>query len=110
MRPCTLATQKLCTEIVKSNNSKAEIRELINQCSKAHGILTREAAMGQGFDRHLFGLRTTAVENQIPKPDIFTDPAYSNINYNIISTSTLSSNGLLAGGFGPVVKDGYGIA
>lgn len=109
MRPCTIATQQLCTEIVKSNQNKAKIRSLINQCSTIHGILTREAAMGQGFDRHLFGLRTTADENKIVKPDIFTDPAYSNLNYNIISTSTLSSNGLLAGGFGPVVKDGYGI-
>lgn len=109
MRPCTIATQKLCTEIVKLNKNKEDIRELINQCSKAHGILTREAAMGQGFDRHLFGLKITAEQNKIAKPDIFTDPAYSNLNYNIISTSTLTSNGLLAGGFGPVVKDGYGI-
>lgn len=110
MRPCTIATQKLCKEIVKPTQNISEIRELINLCSKSHGILTREAAMGQGFDRHLYGLRTTAEENNIEKPDIFRDPAYSNLNYNIISTSTLTSNGLLAGGFGPVVKDGYGIA
>lgn len=31
------------------------------------------------------------------------------LDHNIISTSTLSSNALLAGGFGPVVNDGYGI-
>lgn len=43
------------------------------------------------------------------KPTIFQDPAYSAINYNILSTSTLSSPDVLAGGFGPVVPDGYGI-
>lgn len=31
------------------------------------------------------------------------------INHNILSTSTLSSPVVLAGGFGPVVNDGYGI-
>lgn len=43
------------------------------------------------------------------KSAIFRDPAYDAINYNILSTSTLSSTDLLAGGFGPVVPNGYGI-
>lgn len=43
------------------------------------------------------------------KSALFEDPAFSAINYNIISTSTLSTPILLAGGFGPVVPDGYGI-
>lgn len=65
--------------------------------------------MGQGFDRHLFALRLIA--NKIDKKhvDIFDDPSYANVNYNILSTSTLSSPSVWAGGFGPVVKDGYGI-
>lgn len=66
--------------------------------------------MGQGFDRHLFALRTAAERIRILENfDLFKDPAYARINHNIISTSTLSSNALHAGGFGPVVKDGYGI-
>lgn len=32
------------------------------------------------------------------------------INHNILSTSTLSSPVVIAGGFGPVVEDGFGIA
>jgi carnitine O-palmitoyltransferase 2 len=81
-----------------------------------------------GFDRHLFALRTAADRIRIlDNFDIFKDPAYAKINHNIISTSTLTSNALAAGGkklfililnkynsliflgFGPVVKDGYGI-
>ena len=42
-------------------------------------------------------------------PQLFQDSAYSQINYNILSTSTLSSNGLEIGGFGPVVPDGLGV-
>lgn len=42
-------------------------------------------------------------------PGLFTDPAYSQINHNILSTSSLTSEQVWLGGFGPVVKDGYGI-
>lgn len=65
--------------------------------------------LGQGFDRHLFALKLLAQENQLKTPDLFTDRAYSNINYNILSTSSLTSDYVWLGGFGPVVKDGYGI-
>lgn len=63
---------------------------------------------GQGFDRHLFALRKLA-EKSGKNPDIFQDPAYAMINHNILSTSTLSSPVVIAGGFGPVVDDGFGI-
>ena len=42
-------------------------------------------------------------------PHLFQDPAYNQINYNILSTSTLSSDALEIGGFGPVVPDGLGV-
>jgi len=41
--------------------------------------------------------------------DIFQDPAYKQINHIILSTSTLSSPALMLGGFGPVVRDGFGV-
>lgn len=82
---------------------------MIKECSKIHGNLTKEAAMGQGFDRHLFALRKISEKQNLPAGDIFKDKAYSAINYNILSTSTLSSPCVWAGGFGPVVKDGLGV-
>ncbi|XP_055539996.1 carnitine O-palmitoyltransferase 2, mitochondrial [Wyeomyia smithii] len=111
MRPCTVATKEFCETIERKQNpaSPTELRAIMDKCSSLHGQLTKEAAMGQGFDRHLFGLRHTAEINDIPLPCIFDDPSYAAINQNILSTSTLSSPALLAGGFGPVVKDGYGI-
>ena len=42
-------------------------------------------------------------------PAVYTDPAYSQLNHVILSTSTLSSPALLIGGFAPVVPNGYGI-
>ncbi|XP_058447494.1 carnitine O-palmitoyltransferase 2, mitochondrial [Malaya genurostris] len=111
MRPCTVATKEFCEAIERKSNplSSNELRAMMDKCSSLHGQLTKDAAMGQGFDRHLFGLRHMAETNDIPMPCLFQDPAYAAINHNILSTSTLSSPALLAGGFGPVVQDGYGI-
>jgi len=64
--------------------------------------------LGQGFDRHLFGLRHTA-QKLGQMPALFKDPAYAKINHNILSTSTLSSPAVIIGGFAPVVPDGYGV-
>lgn len=111
MRPCTIATKTFCDAVLSKTDrpDRQQLRSMIDQCSTYHGQLTKEAAMGQGFDRHLFGLRHVAELNGIPKPSIFEDAGYQIINNNILSTSTLSSPGIVAGGFGPVVKDGYGI-
>lgn len=65
--------------------------------------------LGQGFDRHLFGLKCMSEEKGNPLPDLYKDEAYQKINYNIISTSTLAAEAILVGGFGPVVPDGLGI-
>lgn len=106
IRPCTLETTSFCKAL--SNNNPAELRKMMDECSKVHSLLVKEAAMGQGFDRHLFALRKLA-EASGKKLDIFLDPAYTIINHNILSTSTLSSDTVLMGGFGPVVKNGFGI-
>lgn len=74
----------------------------INLCDYKFHIL------GQGFDRHLFALRKIA-EMKGKIPAVFQDPAYQSINKNIISTSTLNSEVVMAGAFGPVVQNGYGI-
>jgi hypothetical protein len=52
----------------------------------------KDALTGKGMDRHLFALLDLAKKSgsgNIPK--IFQDKAYSVINHNILSTSTLTS-------------------
>ena len=65
--------------------------------------------LGQGFDRHLFGMKYLAAESGQELPSLFLDPAYIHINHNILSTSTLSSPAIMIGGFAPVVPDGFGV-
>ncbi|GAB1599724.1 carnitine O-palmitoyltransferase 2, mitochondrial-like [Argonauta hians] len=111
IRPNTLSTKK-ASEIIfgfQSNASVAEMKASIEECSKTHNNLTKEAAMGQGFDRHLFAMRTLAENTGNKMPAIYTDPNYKLINHVILSTSTLSSTATKYGGFGPVVPDGFGI-
>ncbi|XP_064632032.1 carnitine O-palmitoyltransferase 2, mitochondrial-like [Lineus longissimus] len=110
IRPCTMETSDACKMFHKTQNrpSVSEMREAIENCSKKHSDLTKEAAMGQGFDRHLFGLRKIA-ETHGKLPNIFNDPAYAYMNHCIISSSTLSSPAVQLGGFAPVVPNGYGV-
>jgi len=91
---------------------KASVEDRASKLRKAidtHSSYTRKALMGKGFDRHLFALLHLAKAQSGPLPDIFKDEAYNLINHNILSTSTLVSEAIQGGGFGPVVEDGYGI-
>ncbi|OQV21714.1 Carnitine O-palmitoyltransferase 2, mitochondrial [Hypsibius exemplaris] len=109
IRPATTLTKEFCEKVCNDGNgSPAEMRALLKATCAYHGQLTKEAAMGNGFDRHLFALRKLA-ESQGKTLPIFTDSAYVKINHNIMSTSTLQSPAIAAGGFAPVVDDGYGI-
>nr|DBA17946.1 TPA: hypothetical protein GDO54_016249 [Pyxicephalus adspersus] len=111
IRPASIFTKK-CSEAFVKNSSKhttAELREMLNECSKYHGQLTKEAAMGQGFDRHLFAMRYLAAGRGMSLPELFQDPAYTQINHNVLSTSTLTSPAVQLGGFAPVVSDGFGV-
>lgn len=99
------------TLAINSDNKPSieELKAMISECSRVHNQLTREAAMGQGFDRHLFALHKFAQRTN-STCNIFEDPAYAAINHIILSTSTLNSPAIFCGGFGPVVKDGLGVA
>ncbi|XP_018578914.1 carnitine O-palmitoyltransferase 2, mitochondrial [Anoplophora glabripennis] len=110
VRSCTTATKAFTLAITSKNKpSDTELKNMISDCSRVHNQLTREAAMGQGFDRHLFALKKFADKTNMVC-NIFDDPDYAFLNNIILSTSTLNSPAIYAGGFGPVVKDGLGVA
>ncbi|KAM8746017.1 carnitine O-palmitoyltransferase 2, mitochondrial [Acanthopagrus schlegelii] len=111
IRPATIHTQKCSQAFVHQpgQHSVDELKAMLAECSKYHGQLTREAAMGQGFDRHLFAMRYLANSKGQALHSLYTDPAYAAINHNILSTSTLTSPAVSLGGFAPVVPDGFGV-
>ena len=78
-----------------------------------HSRITRECLMGKGMDRHLFALADLASGNGGSLPALFQCAAMLKLKKIILSTSTLNSEALMSGGFGPVNDDcyalGYGI-
>lgn len=65
---------------------------------------------GQGFDCHLYALQCLANSQGQALHSIFRDPAYTAMNHNILSTSTLRSPALGIAIFAPEVSDGFGVA
>ena len=108
VRAATNETKAACIAFADDSQSPAELRKLLHACSKKHMTLTKEAAMGQGFDRHLFALRLIA-EDQGKKLDMFTDKSYTDASHFVLSTSSLFGEYFTGGGFAPVVPDGFGL-
>lgn len=105
VRPLT-KEMKACADAVNDGQaSKETLLQLMQKCSEAHMSMTKNAAQGQGWDRHFFALRSLGASNC----DIFKDPAFININQIVLSTSTLSSTNFGVGGFCPVIPNGYGL-
>lgn len=112
VRPCTVETNKAVESILKnrssSNVSLAELRSLLQDASKKHFQLCKEASMGDGFDRHLFGLKEIAARSG-KVPEFYSDPLYHESQHYTLSTSTLYGECFAGGGFAPVVPDGFGL-
>ncbi|KAL3125404.1 hypothetical protein niasHT_002132 [Heterodera trifolii] len=109
VRSATSATRHAVEAFEKGSLNKSEMRTLLNNCSQKHFKLVKEASLGKGFDRHFFGLRLAAQRLGHNMPKLFANPIYERMNHFVLSTSTLSTDTIHFGGFGPVVPDGIGI-
>ena len=109
VRPCTSETLQCTKNILRGDMSTEQLLQQMKACSDKHSTLVKQAVMGKGFDRHMFGLTSIATELGMFVPALLTDPLHKYVNHFTISTSTLSSEAVLVGGFAPVVHDGYGI-
>ncbi|KAF1332956.1 Carnitine o-palmitoyltransferase 2, partial [Globisporangium splendens] len=109
VRSCTNEAVNFVRMMTNASASDGEKAAALRVAVKKHGELTKNGVMGQGFDRHLFGLRAMAGINGMETPELFTLPAHDIMSKIILSTSTLSSPALEGGSFGPVNDDCYGI-
>ncbi|WAR25120.1 CPT2-like protein, partial [Mya arenaria] len=111
IRSATKETKRACA-MVESGEIMHSVQDLtlaLQECSTIHSKLTKEAAMGQGWDRHLFAMKYYAEQAGTPLPELYKDPAYNYINQITLSTSTLTSPAVVIGGFGAVTPNGYGV-
>ncbi|XP_065885479.1 carnitine O-acetyltransferase-like isoform X2 [Dysidea avara] len=76
---------------------------------ESHRQYTMEAVIGKAFDRHLLGLKLTAMEAGMETPSLFLDPSFAKCYHHSMSTSQMPAEFLLLCAFGAVVPDGYGV-
>ncbi|KAJ3293426.1 hypothetical protein HK104_004461 [Borealophlyctis nickersoniae] len=85
-------------------------RQLFAAAIKSQSAYMKEATFGRGIDRHMLGLRCMIRSpEESAKATLFTDPAYVKSMYFKLSTSNMSPGKWFWGGFGPVVREGYGV-
>ncbi|OQR96495.1 choline/Carnitine O-acyltransferase [Thraustotheca clavata] len=109
IRSCTNEAVAFCKAMQNSSASASDQAAALRTAVKKHSELTKNGVMGQGCDRHLYGLRKMAEIQGLDTPALFKLPSYDIMSHIILSTSTLSSPHLDGGSFGPVNKDCYGI-
>ena len=109
VRPATRQTKEAIEAICSGKANPEEVRKLIDEASKTHNQLTKEAALGQGFDRHMFAMKNIALRNNLTTHAVYEDPVFQKNNRFTLSTSTLHGEAFLAGGFAPVIDDGFGL-
>jgi carnitine O-palmitoyltransferase 2 len=108
IRSATPEAAHMCQVFADANSTpEARAVALSAACSK-HFVITRDALMGQGLDRHLFALNHFA-QAEGRSPSIFTDPSWDTMKDIRLSTSTLASPALDGGGFGPVSRTAYSV-
>lgn len=94
---------------------------LLRASAARHSEVAREAAQGQGVDRHLYALRDLATRTagagggeaggeSAVMPELLADPSYTKLASNELSTSTLTLEYYRQGVFGPVHPEGYGVS
>lgn len=113
IRAATPESAALCRAFADPASSAAEREAALRRAVDTHSRVTRDALVGNGVDRHLFALRELAAELHGAPPEALNDETYAAFSKIIISTSTLNSDALADGGFGPVNEQcyaaGYGI-
>ncbi|XP_055075233.1 carnitine O-acetyltransferase b [Misgurnus anguillicaudatus] len=83
--------------------------ELLREAVDAYSILTEQALMGEGIDRHLLGLKLQAIEEGLSVPRLFMDTAYGLATHWKLRTGQVPTNTDSVMCFGPLVPDGYAV-
>jgi len=84
-------------------------KKLFDAATKKHITLAKQAGNGEGFDRHLYGLRLLLNKDE-QLPEMYQDPVYTRATRWVLSTSAVFSKHFPVYGWGEVVPDGFGVA
>lgn len=114
IRSVTPASHEFATYMMQKLPANMQAAKLFRAAIAAHRERTKEAGVGQGVDRHVFGLKNLAVAKQrkLPGyciPRLLTDPLHTRLMTSVLSTSNCGSKAVGVFTFGPVTSDGLGL-
>ncbi|KAJ8726301.1 hypothetical protein PYW07_000999 [Mythimna separata] len=107
IRSCSIESIEFAKKMLNSQSSPKEKISALKDAINSHKNYTVQALQGLGVDRHLLGLKLTAIENGIEIPKIYSDPGFTKSSYMRISTSQVACkcDGFMC--YGPLVPNGY---
>nr|XP_019043447.1 carnitine acetyltransferase [Kwoniella bestiolae CBS 10118]OCF22377.1 carnitine acetyltransferase [Kwoniella bestiolae CBS 10118] len=108
IRSLSSESRNFVKSMLDDQSDDAKRYSLLTDACKAHNHLTRQSSQGNGYDRHLMGLKVHLRGDE--SHPIFDDEVYAKSQEWKLSTSGLSAGGKFMGtGFGAAWPDGYGI-
>ena len=109
IRTCSSDVIEFLNVMNKTSTSTAnEKTRLLLKAIQSHRNYTLNVINCESFDRHLLGLKLTALENNLDLPDLYRDVAFQRACHYFISSSQVSSKYDAVTSYGPLVDDGYG--
>ncbi|KAJ2608355.1 hypothetical protein H4S08_004481 [Coemansia sp. RSA 1365] len=111
IRSCTSEALAFSRAFADRNAPLSAKLRLFRAAIAAQVDYAKAAAAGAGVDRHLLALRVQLRDaDEAYRATLFMDPAYTLSSSYSLSTSNVTTGGVLRGTFAPVVPTGYGIA
>ena len=111
IRTCSSDVAEFLNAMKTANSSTTSPNEksrLLLKAIQSHRNFTLNVINCESFDRHLLGLKLTALENNLELPDLYKDVAFQKACHYFISSSQVSSKFDAVTSYGPLVDDGYG--
>ncbi|XP_077513846.1 carnitine O-octanoyltransferase isoform X2 [Amblyomma americanum] len=110
-RACTPELVEFVQAALDGKTSITKVLDLLKVAVTKFEELMVECCKNHGCDRHLMGLALTAVEEGVPIPELFMDPAFikSGGNGNFILSTSCNGYTPLIGCVAPMCTDGYGV-
>lgn len=111
VRSCTLESMQLAKLFNEAELDPMKIQSALKAAISKHLNLMEICKSAKGCDRHLFGLKIAALENNENLPDFFLDPAFklSGGDGNFAVSTSLCGYSNITGACGPMIHDGYGV-
>uniref|UniRef100_A0A1B6MKJ0 Choline/carnitine acyltransferase domain-containing protein n=2 Tax=Graphocephala atropunctata TaxID=36148 RepID=A0A1B6MKJ0_9HEMI len=108
IRSCSVESVAFAQTMLDPTASPHQKLAALKKAVNGHKDYTLQALNGLGVDRHLLGLKLTAISHGLPIPPLFSDPGYLRSLHMRLSTSQVAvkSDGFMI--YGPLVEDGYG--